>query len=121
MKHLHSAPLLALLLGVAAPAMAATPAQKPDAAAAATSAAAVAATAVTKAESPSADATADGSLYWYDGGQRQALRLDGTQLADFRLAAKDALRPAGDVEKSVSGTLPDGVSPVLRNAGAAPG
>ena len=85
MKRLHSALLLALLLGIAAP------------------------------------ATAEGPLYWYDGGQRQALRLDGTQVADFRLAAKDALRPAGDVEKSGSDTLPDGVSPVLRNVGAAPG
>lgn len=109
--------LIASLLCGASPATAATPPQKPDDAA---SSAATFST-VTKAGSTSAEAPADSALYWYDGGQRQALRVDGEQLADFRRAAKDTLRPAGDVEKSPSGSLPDGVSPVLRNAGAAAG
>ncbi|NLD69950.1 MAG: hypothetical protein GX644_14195 [Limnobacter sp.] len=110
------AALVAALSG-ASPAAAAAQPGKPagPASPAATS------SAVTKAESTSADAPADSALYWYDGGRRQALRVDGEQLADFRRSAKDSLRPAGDVEKSPSGSLPDGVSPVLRNAGAAAG
>ena len=66
------------------------------------------------------ETAADTTLFWYDGGRRRALSLDSSQLADFRRSAKDAIRPAGDVEKSVGGALPKDVSPVLRNADAPP-
>lgn len=76
--------------------------------------------------------------YWFDGDRRRELTIDPERVADFRgasAATRDAgtagtpalakstpagspLRPKAAVEKEPGGALPEGVSPVLREASA---
>lgn len=78
-----------------------------------------------KAESrrpaPAASPAPSEGLYWYEEGRRRALKVDAAQVADFvrkdESARRMPLRASRDSEKSPAG-LPDGVSPVLRDAGA---